>query len=50
MSDEKNEPRCHKCQAHLWTDIEREFKQCNRCLDREATREQERREWIYYHQ
>lgn len=32
-----------------FSEIEIELCTCNRCLERQADREQERREFIYYH-
>lgn len=41
-------PRC-KCGGVLWSCTEVDFNACNRCLDRMAERERERREFDYYH-
>lgn len=48
MNEEKKLPRC-KCGAALWSCDEVDYKTCNRCLDRMAERERERREFEYYH-
>ncbi len=41
--------RVHKRWTYLLDENEREFGNCNDCLDRMYESAQERREWDYYH-
>lgn len=47
--EETDEQFCQRCNDFLWSQTEKDFRMCNRCLDRMAEREQERREWDHYH-
>jgi hypothetical protein len=43
------DPRCKKCHLPLLSEDEIEYEYCESCLDAIYEKEQERREWNYYH-
>lgn len=47
--DRKERQQLCQCGRYLYYDDEKENGKCDQCIDRTITKDQERREWNYYH-